>query len=282
MQEEETNIIDSSANAAVDVTPEADTSDASSTDDKPTKTLKLNRAEASKEDEAAPEQPQGQANSSDTETASASEDGENQGGGRNRRNRNRRNRREPHVPSENPLSLTELKTKTMQELIDMAVEMGTGKHGPLTKQDIIFALLKAACQEWRRYLRRWCLEILQTASVSSLRATARISAGPTTFMSVPARFVAFNLRTGDTVHGNDPAAQGLRSVFRAAQSQDSELRVAREAKSKILFENLTPIPDETLTLEKGNGSEDLRDVSSTVCTHGKGQRGSVGGTAQSG
>ena len=113
MQEEETNIIDSSANAAVDVTPEADTSDASSTDDKPTKTLKLNRAEASKEDEAAPEQPQGQANSSDTETASASEDGENQGGGRNRRNRNRRNRREPHVPSENPLSLTELKTGAM-------------------------------------------------------------------------------------------------------------------------------------------------------------------------
>ncbi|MDA8738890.1 hypothetical protein N9M55_03830, partial [Luminiphilus sp.] len=73
MQEEETNIIDSSASPAVDVNPEADTSDASATDDKPTKTLKLNRAEAAKEDEAAPEQTQEQANPSDTETASASE-----------------------------------------------------------------------------------------------------------------------------------------------------------------------------------------------------------------
>jgi hypothetical protein len=48
VQEEDTNIIDSSASAAVDVSPEADSSDASTTDDKSTKTLKLNRVETQK------------------------------------------------------------------------------------------------------------------------------------------------------------------------------------------------------------------------------------------
>ena len=276
MQEEETNIIDSSANAAVDVTPEADTSDASSTDDKPTKTLKLNRAEASKEDEAAPEQPQGQANSSDTETASASEDGENQGGGRNRRNRNRRNRREPHVPSENPLSLTELKTKTMQELIDMAVEMGIENMARSRKQDIIFSLLKRHAKSGEDIYGDGVLEILSDGFGFLRSADSSFLAGPDDIYVSPSQIRRFNLRTGDTVTGMIRPPKDSERYFALLKVSEVNFESPETAKAKILFENLTPLfPDERLTLEKGNGSsEDLTGRIIDLCSPtGKGQRG---------
>ena len=40
------------------------------------------------------------------------------------------------------MSLTELKTKSTQELIDMAAEMGIENMARSRKQDIIFSLLK--------------------------------------------------------------------------------------------------------------------------------------------
>ena len=276
MQEEETNIIDSSASAAVDVTPEADPSDASATDDKSTKTLKLNRAEASKEDEAAAEQPQEQAKSSNTETTSASEDGENQGGGRNRRNRNRRNRREPHVPSENPLSLTELKTKSMQELIDMAVEMGIKNMARSRKQDIIFSLLKRHAKSGEDIYGDGVLEILSDGFGFLRSADSSFLAGPDDIYVSPSQIRRFNLRTGDTVTGMIRPPKDSERYFALLKVSEVNFESPETAKAKILFENLTPLfPDERLTLEKGNGStEDLTGRIIDLCSPtGKGQRG---------
>jgi len=276
VQEEDTNIIDSSASAAVDVSPEADSSDASTTDDKPTKTLKLNRAEASKEDEAAPEQTQEQANSSDTETASASEDSENQGGGRNRRNRNRRNRREPHVPSENPLSLTELKTKSMQELIDLAVEMGIENMARSLKQDLIFSLLKRHAKSGEDIYGDGVLEILSDGFGFLRSADSSFLAGPDDIYVSPSQIRRFNLRTGDTVTGMIRPPKDSERYFALLKVSEVNFESPETAKAKILFENLTPLfPDERLTLEKGNGSsEDLTGRIIDLCSPtGKGQRG---------
>ena len=81
------------------------------------RTLKLNKQESTdsgKDAEAAA--PSGE------EAAEGERDG---GSGNNRRGRNRRQRRrDPNTPSANPMSLTELKNKSTQELIDMAQEMG--------------------------------------------------------------------------------------------------------------------------------------------------------------
>ena len=98
------------------------------------KTLKLKRGESA--EAPGSEQPAADANS---ETADNLEkDG---GGNNNRRGRNRRQRRrEPSTPSANPLSLTELKDKPTQELIDMAQEMGLENMARSRKQDIICLL----------------------------------------------------------------------------------------------------------------------------------------------
>ena len=122
-----------SAEAATEVEPSSDTE----AGDRPSRTLKLNKsADDSNGADAASSEPE-----TPTESG-ASDDSNNEGGGRGRRGRQRRGRREPHVPSENPLSLTELKTKSTQELIDMANEMGIENVARSRKQDIIFSILK--------------------------------------------------------------------------------------------------------------------------------------------
>ena len=78
------------------------------------RTLKLKTHESETSNEAVAEEP--------TAADSGGQEGVPQG--RSRRGRQRRPRRDPNTPSANPMSLTDLKNKATQELIDMAREMG--------------------------------------------------------------------------------------------------------------------------------------------------------------
>ena len=255
-------------------TSEAPSTEASSGDDKPIRTLKLNRsadagAEASGSDQTASE-------GSPESEAPAQEEGENQGGGRNRRNRNRRNRREPHVPSENPMSLTELKTKSTQELIDMAAEMGIENMARSRKQDIIFSLLKRHAKSGEDIFGDGVLEILSDGFGFLRSADSSFLAGPDDIYVSPSQIRRFNLRTGDTVTGMIRPPKDSERYFALLKVSEVNFESPETAKAKILFENLTPLfPDQRLTLEKGNGStEDLTGRIIDLCSPiGKGQRG---------
>jgi transcription termination factor Rho len=253
---------------------EAPSTEASSDEDKPIRTLKLNRsadagAEASDSDQTASE-------ASPESEAPAQEEGENQGGGRNRRNRNRRNRREPHVPSENPMSLTELKTKSTQELIDMAAEMGIENMARSRKQDIIFSLLKRHAKSGEDIFGDGVLEILSDGFGFLRSADSSFLAGPDDIYVSPSQIRRFNLRTGDTVTGMIRPPKDSERYFALLKVSEVNFESPETAKAKILFENLTPLfPDQRLTLEKGNGStEDLTGRIIDLCSPiGKGQRG---------
>ncbi|HBP91068.1 MAG TPA: transcription termination factor Rho, partial [Alcanivorax sp.] len=88
----------------------------------------------------------------------------------------------------------------------------------------------------------------------------------------------FNLRTGDTIAGKiRPPKDGERYF---AMLKVSEINTDRpeNAKTKILFENLTPLfPTERMVMEVGNGStEDITArVIDLVAPIGKGQRGLI-------
>ena len=255
-------------------TAEVPSAETSSDEDKPTRTLKLNRsadteAEASSTDQGASEA------TPDSEEPTQ-EEGENQGGGRNRRNRNRRNRREPHVPSENPMSLTELKTKSTQELIDMAAEMGIENMARSRKQDIIFSLLKRHAKSGEDIFGDGVLEILSDGFGFLRSADSSFLAGPDDIYVSPSQIRRFNLRTGDTVTGMIRPPKDSERYFALLKVSEVNFESPETAKAKILFENLTPLfPDERLTLEKGNGStEDLTGRIIDLCSPiGKGQRG---------
>ena len=234
------------------------------------KTLKLNRGESAEAPSS--EQPEADANA---ETAdNLDKDG---GGNNNRRGRNRRQRRrEPSTPSANPLSLTELKDKPTQELIDMAQEMGLENMARSRKQDIIFALLKRHAKSGEDIWGDGVLEILQDGFGFLRSSDSSYLAGPDDIYVSPSQIRRFNLRTGDTITGMIRPPKDSERYFALLKVKDVNFEVPESAKSKILFENLTPLfPNKRLSLEKGNGStEDLTGrIIDLVAPIGKGQRG---------
>ena len=187
VQEEETNIVDQAVESTDEPTPDTEHQETAGSEDKPTRTLKLNRSAASTTEESTSADGEEPTAAADSDTAQSNEEGEQQGGGRNRRNRNRRNRREPHVPSENPMSLTELKTKSTQELIDMAAEMGIENMARSRKQDIIFRYSRNTQKAERTFLATVCLRSFPMVLVSCDQRIARFWQAPTISTSVRAK-----------------------------------------------------------------------------------------------
>ena len=257
-------------------TDEANAADTSA-DERSTRTLKLNRNGAEHSEDSSAGGSEESAEARDGEPSSTGEEGEGQSGGRNRRNRNRRNnRREPHVPSENPLSLTELKTKSTQELIDMAADMSIENVARSRKQDIIFSILKRHAKSGEDIYGDGVLEILSDGFGFLRSADSSFLAGPDDIYVSPSQIRRFNLRTGDTVTGMIRPPKDSERYFALLKVSEVNFESPETAKAKILFENLTPLfPDERLTLEKGNGSsEDLTGRIIDLCAPtGKGQRG---------
>ena len=234
------------------------------------KTLKLKRGETAE----APSSEQAAAEPTAETADSHEKDG---GSNNNRRGRNRRQRRrEPSTPSANPLSLTELKDKPTQELIDMAQEMGLENMARSRKQDIIFALLKRHAKSGEDIWGDGVLEILQDGFGFLRSSDSSYLAGPDDIYVSPSQIRRFNLRTGDTITGMIRPPKDSERYFALLKVKDVNFEVPESAKSKILFENLTPLfPNERLSLEKGNGStEDLTGrIIDLVAPIGKGQRG---------
>ena len=241
--------------------PEMDVSDSPSTPDAPADEKPASSAE-----------PPSEAKSSEPR-ANSEEDGQ---PGRSRRGRQRRPKRDPNTPSANPMSLTDLKSKSTQELIDMAREMGLENMARSRKQDIIFALLKRHAKSGEDIWGDGVLEILQDGFGFLRSADSSFLAGPDDIYVSPSQIRRFNLRTGDSVTGMIRPPKDSERYFALLKVKDVNFESPESAKSKVLFENLTPLfPNERLTLEKGNGSsEDLTGrIIDLVAPIGKGQRG---------
>ena len=241
---------------------------------KSNRTLKLKGAES----EASEDVPADAPAETPTEVSADREKGaeEEAPQGRSRRGRQRRPRRDPNTPSANPMSLTELKNKSTQELIDMAREMGIENMARSRKQDIIFALLKRHAKSGEDIWGDGVLEILQDGFGFLRSADSSFLAGPDDIYVSPSQIRRFNLRTGDTVTGMIRPPKDSERYFALLKVKDVNFESPESARSKILFENLTPLfPNERLTLEKGNGStEDLTGrLIDLVAPIGKGQRG---------
>nr|CDQ33902.1 hypothetical protein BN993_03351 [Virgibacillus halodenitrificans] len=175
-----------------------------------------------------------------------------------------------------PMNLTELKQKTVPELLDIAREMGIDNLARSRKQDIIFAILKKHAKSGEDIYGDGVLEILQDGFGFLRSADSSYLAGPDDIYVSPSQIRRFNLRKGDSIAGKiRPPKEGERYFALLKVSQINFDR-PENAKHKILFENLTPLfPQERMVMEIGNGStEDLTsrviDLTSPI---GKGQRG---------
>jgi len=221
----------------------------------------------------------------------------NRSGNKGKGNPNRRRRRRPPsseypddegslevIPpeqleaSKNVMNLTELKTRPAAALVELGESLGVDNLARSRKQDIIFSILKAHAKQGEDIYGDGVLEILQDGFGFLRSSDSSYLAGPDDIYVSPSQIRRFNLRTGDTVSGLiRPPKEGER-YFALLKVGQINHDAPENARSKVLFENLTPLfPKDRLTLEQGNGStEDLTArIIDMVAPIGKGQRGLI-------
>ena len=176
------------------------------------------------------------------------------------------------------MNLTELKLKSMPELLDLAAEMGLENLARSRKQDVIFSILKKHARSGEDIYGDGVLEILQDGFGFLRSADSSYLAGPDDIYVSPSQIRRFNLRTGDTISGKIRPPKDSERYFALLKVSEINFDAPENAKNKILFENLTPLfAHKRMRMEIGNGStEDITArVLDLVTPIGKGQRALV-------
>src|SRR5260221_2074712 len=176
------------------------------------------------------------------------------------------------------MNLTELKKKSAAELVTLAEQYGLENMARSHKKDMIFSILKAHAKRGEDISGDGVLEILQDGFGFLRAAEESYLAGSDDIYVSPSQIRRFNLHTGDTISGKiRPPKEGER-YFALLKVDHINFDAPENAKTKVLFENLTPLfANKRLTMECGNGStEDITariiDLASPI---GKGQRGLI-------
>jgi transcription termination factor Rho len=173
------------------------------------------------------------------------------------------------------MNLTELKKKSMPQLIEIANSMNLENLARSRKQDVIFSILKAHAKSGEDIYGDGVLEILSDGFGFLRSADSSYLAGPDDIYVSPSQIRRFNLRKGDSISGKIRPPKDSERYFALLKVDEINFDKPENAKNKILFENLTPLfPQERVNMEQGNGStEDLTArIIDLVCPIGKGQR----------
>jgi transcription termination factor Rho len=176
------------------------------------------------------------------------------------------------------MNLTELKRKSPTELAEMAATMELEGGTRMRKQDLIFALLKAQARKGEDIHGEGVVEILQDGFGFLRSADSSYLAGPDDIYVSPSQIRRFNLRTGDTVTGTIRPPKESERYFALLKVDTINFESPEAAKSKVLFENLTPLhPNRRIKLERDNASsENLTGrVIDIIAPIGMGQRGLI-------
>ena len=176
------------------------------------------------------------------------------------------------------MNLSDLKQKTVPELIELLKSMGGDHSSRMRRQDIIFSILKAQAKKGEDIFSVGVLEILQDGFGFLRSADSSYLAGPDDIYVSPSQIRRFNLRTGDTISGKIRPPKDNERYFALLKVDEINFDAPENVKHKVLFENLTPLHAESrLKLERGNGStEDITArIIDLISPIGKGQRGLV-------
>jgi transcription termination factor Rho len=178
----------------------------------------------------------------------------------------------------NHTNLTELKKKSVPDLVAITKDLGVEDVARARKQEMIFAILKALAKRGEDIYGDGVLEILQDGFGFLRSGDSSYLAGPDDIYVSPSQIRRFNLMTGDEIHGKiRPPKEGER-YFALLKVSKINGEPPEAAKSKIAFGNLTPLhANRRMRIEIGNGStEDLTArVIDLVSPIGKGQRGLI-------
>ncbi len=173
------------------------------------------------------------------------------------------------------MNLSELKTKSMLELMELAEQYNVENASNMRKQELIFSLLQNCASQNGAIYGDGVLEILPDGFGFLRSPLCSYTPGPDDIYVSPSQIRRFCLRKGDVVSGQiRPPKEGER-YFALLKVNEIGFEAPEHAKNLVLFDNLTPVyPDRRLVMENGgkNFSSRVIDLMSPI---GCGQRGLI-------
>src|SRR5260221_5621678 len=149
------------------------------------------------------------------------------------------------------MHLSDLKLKPITELVEMASVNELEGANRLRKQELVFALLKHQAKKGEAIFGDGTLEVLQDGFGFLRSPDTSYLAGPDDIYVSPSQIRRFNLHTGDSIEGEIRTPKDGERYFALVKVDKGNSEPPENAKTKILFENLTPLhPDESLRLER--------------------------------
>jgi transcription termination factor Rho len=177
------------------------------------------------------------------------------------------------VTAENRMNLTELKQKSMKELMDLAVAYNVENPSNMRKQELMFALLQQCASQNGQIFGEGVLEILPDGFGFLRSPMYSYMPGPDDIYISPSQIRRFGLRKGDVISGQiRPPKEGER-YFALLRVSEIGFEPPEMSKNLVLFDNLTPIyPNNRFKVENGaeNYSSRVIDLLAPI---GRGQRG---------
>ncbi|BBD07445.1 transcription termination factor Rho [Desulfovibrio ferrophilus] len=173
---------------------------------------------------------------------------------------------------ESEMNQSELKMKSMSDLMELAKEYKIENPSGMKKQELIFALLKACASQNGNIYGEGVLEILPDGFGFLRSPMYSYTPGPDDIYVSPSQIRRFGLRKGDVITGQiRPPKEGER-YFALLRVNEIGFEKPEATKHLVLFDNLTPIfPDEQFKLENGAEGYSSRIIDLMVPI-GKGQR----------
>jgi transcription termination factor Rho len=173
------------------------------------------------------------------------------------------------------MDIAELKALKISELNKVAQELNIQGATGLRKSELIFKILEEQTKKEGLIFADGVLEVLPDG-YGFLRSTDyNYLPGPDDIYVSPSQIKRFGLRTGDTVSGQIRPPKENERFFALLKVEAVNFENPEVAKSKILFDNLTPLyPLKRINLEH-EPKDYISRVMNLLSPLGKGQRGLI-------
>lgn len=176
---------------------------------------------------------------------------------------------------ENGPNLTDLKTRSMQELMELAEQYEIENPSSMHKQDLIFALITACDSQNGTIYGEGVLEILPDGFGFLRSPLTSYMPGADDIYISPSQIRRFSLRKGDVVKGQIRQPKEGERYFALLKVLEIGFEPPDHAKNLVLFDNLTPIyPNIQMIMENAAGDLSNRIID-LMAPIGLGQRGLI-------
>ena len=176
---------------------------------------------------------------------------------------------------EERMDIGTLKEMKISELNKLAKDMNINGISTLKKQELIFKILQAKAEKEGLIFGSGVLEILPEGFGFLRSSNYNYLPSPDDIYVSPSQIRRFSLKTGDTVSGQVRPPKDNEKYFALLKVEAVNFEDPELAKSRILFDNLTPIyPNQRFVLETSSDELSMR-IMDLLCPIGKGQRGLI-------